>query len=127
LTAYRCERPAPRRGRFVAAALLSLGLAPCLALAEDGPADAATRDLYKTKCQICHMADGNSPIQPMNFADGVWLHGDKIADHAKVIENGVPGKAMRAFKDELTKEQILALAKYVHSFEKKPAAPKGGK
>jgi len=126
LTAYRCERPAPRRAFILAAAFLFLHVAPGLALAEDG-GDAATRDLYKAKCQICHMVDGNSPIQPMNFADGIWLHGDKIADHAKVIENGVPGKAMRAFKDELTKEQILALAKYVHAFEKKPAAPKSGK
>jgi mono/diheme cytochrome c family protein len=128
LTAYRCTQPAPRRGRrFVAAALLFLGLTPRPALAQAGAADAATLDLYKAKCQICHMVDGNSPIQPMNLADGVWLHGDKIADHAKAIADGVPGKAMRAFKDELTKEQVLALAKYVHSFDKKAAASKGGK
>jgi mono/diheme cytochrome c family protein len=87
-------------------------------------ADSATLDLYKAKCQICHMADGNSPIKPMNLADGEWLHGDKVADHAKVIQDGVPGKAMRAFKDELTKEQILALAKHVHSFASKSVAPK---
>ncbi len=92
----------------------------------DGGADQATLDLFKAKCQICHTADGNSPLKPMNLADGEWLHGAKVADHAKVIENGVPGKAMRAFKDELTKEQILALAKYVQTFEK-AAASKGGK
>ncbi len=88
----------------------------------------ATLDLYKAKCQICHTADGNSPIKAMNLADSEWLHGDKIADHVKVIENGVPGKAMRAFKDELTKEQILALAKHVQSFSKGAATDgKAGK
>jgi mono/diheme cytochrome c family protein len=105
-----------------------MALQPVRAHAE--ASDSATLDLYKAKCQICHMADGSSPIKPMNLADGEWLHGDKIADHVKVIQDGVPGKAMRAFKDELTKEQILALAKYVHSFSSKSGAPKsstGGK
>ena len=84
-----------------------------------GGADPATVELYKAKCQICHMVDGSSPIKAMNFADGNWSHGNKLADQIKVIEEGVPGKAMRSFKDELTKEQIEALAKYVRSFDKK--------
>jgi mono/diheme cytochrome c family protein len=114
-----------------AAERIALALAAAVVLqlstarAEAG-ADQATMDLYKAKCQICHTVDGNSPLKPMNLADGEWLHGDKVADHVKVIENGVPGKAMRSFKDELTKEQILALAKYVQSFDK-GAAAKGGK
>jgi mono/diheme cytochrome c family protein len=125
------KHPQPGPGR-TASAIARLALAAATAMAfqttarAEGGADQATLDLYKTKCQICHTADGNSPIKPMNLADGQWLHGARVADHAKVIENGVPGKAMRSFKDELTKEQILALAKHVQSFEKGPA-PKSGK
>jgi mono/diheme cytochrome c family protein len=90
-------------------------------------ADEATLDLYKAKCQACHMAEGNSPIKEMNFADGEWIHGSKLADVIKVIEEGVPGKAMLPFKEQLTKEQIEGLAKYVRTFDKKLAAEKGGK
>lgn len=105
----------------------TVAIQPASAHAE-GNATQATLDLYKAKCQICHTADGKSPIKAMNLADSEWLHGDKIADHVKVIENGVPGKAMRAFKDELTKEQILALAKHVQSFGKGAATDgKAGK
>jgi mono/diheme cytochrome c family protein len=120
-------RPTPARmtARVFVAAAVALSLQQPGARA-DGDADQATLDLFKAKCQICHTADGNSPLKPMNLADGIWLHGAKVADHVKVIENGVPGKAMRAFKDELTKEQILALAKYVQTFEK-GAASKSGK
>ena len=28
--------------------------------------------IYKTKCQVCHSADGNSPMPEMSFADGEW-------------------------------------------------------
>lgn len=90
-------------------------------------ADEATLDLYKAKCQACHMAEGNSPIKEMNFADGEWIHGSKLADVVKVIEEGVPGKAMLPFREQLTKEQIEGLAKYVRTFDKKLAAEKGGK
>ena len=113
---------------LLGASLLFLGPLPNAHAA--GP-DPATLELYKTKCQICHMADGNSPIKETNFANGTWIHGDKLADQIKVIEEGVPGKAMRSFKDELTKDQIVALAKYVRTFDKKlagqGAAPKASK
>jgi mono/diheme cytochrome c family protein len=109
-----------------AAALLGLSIP----VGADAPAaDEATVELYKAKCQICHMADGNSPVPAMNFADGVWLHGSRLADVIKVIAEGVPGKAMTSFKKQLTKEQIEALARYVRSFDKKlkdEKADKGG-
>jgi mono/diheme cytochrome c family protein len=90
-------------------------------------ADEATIQLYKTKCQACHMADGNSPIPEMNFAGGSWIHGRRLADVVKVIEEGVPGKAMVSFKEQLTREEIEALARYVRSFDKKLKADKSGK
>jgi mono/diheme cytochrome c family protein len=62
----------------------------------------ATLHLYRSKCQPCHMADGNSPLEPMNFADGKWAHGSKPEEVAKVINEGVPTTAM-PFKAQLTR------------------------
>lgn len=80
----------------------------------------ATLDLYKAKCQQCHMADGNSPLEPLNFVDGKWIHGDKVDDLAKIISEGAPGTAMLPFKCQLTPEEIQGLARYVRSFDKTP-------
>jgi len=86
----------------------------------------ATLELYKAKCQQCHMADGNSPLEPLNFADGKWIHGDKVEDIAKIISEGAPGTAMLPFQSQLTPEEIQALARYVRSFDKTPVKESGG-
>jgi cytochrome c oxidase cbb3-type subunit III len=80
--------------------------------------EAEIKQIYVVKCQICHMADGNSAIPDMNFADGKWLHGSSVAEVTKVIEEGVPGKAMLPFKTQLTSEQIAGLAQFVRAFDK---------
>ncbi len=85
-----------------------------------------TLALYKAKCQQCHMADGNSPLEPLNFADGKWIHGDKVEDIAKIISEGAPGTAMLPFQSQLTPEEIQALARYVRSFDKTPVKESGG-
>ena len=87
--------------------------------------DEATLDLYKTKCQACHLADGNAPMKEMNFVDGEWKHGSKVAEISKVIEEGSPGTAMLSFKAQLSPEEIDALARYVRAFDKalKPEKP----
>jgi mono/diheme cytochrome c family protein len=86
----------------------------------------ATLELYKAKCGQCHMLDGNSAIQPMNFVDGVWKHGDTLKEIAAVISDGVPATAMLPFKTQISPAEVDALARYVRSFDKKPikAAPK---
>jgi mono/diheme cytochrome c family protein len=86
------------------------------------PSD-ATLDLYRSKCQQCHMADGNSPLEPLNFTDGSWRHGSKPEEVAKVITEGVATTAMLPFKGQLSAAQIEDLAAYVRSFDKslKPA------
>jgi mono/diheme cytochrome c family protein len=85
-----------------------------------------TVEVYKVKCQQCHMADGNSPLEPLNFADGTWKHGDSVKQIAGIISEGVPGSAMLPFKSQITPAEVQALARYVRSFDKKPikAAPK---
>jgi mono/diheme cytochrome c family protein len=82
--------------------------------------------VYKAKCQVCHMADGASPLEPLNFADGKWIHGDKVEDMAKIIAEGAPGTAMLPFKSQLTPEEIAGLARYVRSFDKTPVKASGG-
>jgi mono/diheme cytochrome c family protein len=97
-----------------------LGLAS-LDLAAQTPAGGGSRsveELYKQACQACHMADGNAALEPMNFADGKWRHGTTIKELSKVISEGVPGTAMMPFKTRFTQEEIVALAKYVRTFDK---------
>ena len=92
-------------------------LALTLALAAGAPAPVA--EVYKKHCQSCHMVDGNSPLEPMNFADGVWKHDPTPAKLAAVIADGVPGTAMLSFKAKLKPADIRALAAYVRTFDPK--------
>ena len=114
--------------RFPILPLLGVAvLLPSIAAAQDKPSD-ATLDLYKAKCLACHLADGNSPVPDMNFVNGNWKHGTKVADMVKVITEGVPGTAMVSFKEQLSPEEIEALARYVRTFDKKlkPEKPTKG-
>ena len=113
------------------------GLGLCLvggvsvaSVAADGPTkikaaavSPATIEIYKTKCQSCHMPDGEAPLEMMNLADPNWKHGSTPAAIAKVISEGVPNTAMLPFSAQLTPAEIKALAAYVRSFDKtlKPA------
>ena len=116
-----------------------LFLAASLLAAADGGAAAkatATAELYRTHCQSCHMVDGDSPLEPMNFVDGTWKHGSAPAKVAAVIAKGVPGTAMLEFGSKLTPAEVKALAAHVRAFDKKlkaggaakpPAAKAGAK
>lgn len=91
-----------------------------LMIAADGTAKPpATAELYKTHCQSCHMADGDSPLEPLNFVDGLWKHGSASAKVAGIIAKGVPGTAMLAFDSKLTPAEVRALAAYTRAFDKR--------
>jgi cytochrome c oxidase cbb3-type subunit 3 len=92
-----------------------------------GQPSAETLELYRTKCLQCHLADGNSPLEPLNFTDAKWTHGSKPPEIAKVIAEGVPGTAMLGFNSQLTPKQIAALAAYVRAFDKSAKPGKPGK
>jgi mono/diheme cytochrome c family protein len=88
--------------------------------AKTAPAAVDAKAVYEARCQVCHMADGNSQIMPnMSFADGIWKHGSTLKAVQTTIENGVPGTAMVPWKEQLTPAEITALAKYVRKFDKK--------
>jgi cytochrome c oxidase cbb3-type subunit III len=84
---------------------------------------APTAEVYKTHCQSCHMADGDSPLPPLNFVDGEWKHGSAPAKVAAVIADGVPGTAMLPFESKLTPAEVRALAGYVRAFDKRLKPP----
>lgn len=101
--------------RLRAALLLTATLVAPAAFAGDGE---DIVPVYEEKCMACHMADGKAAMEDMTLADAKWKHGSKLADIVKTITNGVEGTAMLPFKDQLSKEQIEALAKYVRAFDK---------
>lgn len=111
-------------GVFVAGIALAMSSAAAHAGAGQDTAKPAAgkvdgAEVYKTRCQVCHAADGNSPMPNMSFADGKWLHGSTIAQVTATITNGVPSTAMMPFKAQLSKEEIAALARFVRKFDKK--------
>ena len=80
---------------------------------------ASAEEIYKTKCAVCHTLEGNSPIEQMNFADGVWKHGSSVKELMTTISNGVQGTAMMPFKGQFSEGEIAALARKVRSFDPK--------
>jgi len=111
-------RPRPAVPALLAALVLAAS-----ARAED---KAATVELYAEKCALCHMADGKSPVPELDLTDGKWKHGSSLAAIEKVISEGVPTTAMLPFKEQLTPEQVKALAEHVRAFDKSLQPEKGG-
>jgi len=93
-----------------------LALTAAASVQADDPVPVA--QLYEEKCLACHMADGKAAVEDMSLADGKWKHGTKLSDIAKVIREGVEGTAMQPFKDQLSKQEMEALARYVRAFDK---------
>jgi cytochrome c oxidase cbb3-type subunit III len=113
--------------RVRAGAILGMFLAGAAgARAADYKPSEETLAFYKAKCQQCHMADGNSPLEPLNFVDGKWTHGSSVEEIGKIISDGAPGTAMLSFKAQFTPEEIAGLARYVRSFDKAPLKPEAG-
>lgn len=87
--------------------------------AEKSEAALKAEETYKTICQACHLADGKGLTPDMSFIDGVWKHGTTIDEQVKVIAEGVPNTVMLGFKDKLTKDEMIELAKIVRAFDPK--------
>jgi mono/diheme cytochrome c family protein len=110
------------RRNAVCAAIGAALLATSVSVRAEEPAK-----IYVAKCQACHGVDGQSPFPDLMLNDDKWIHGSSVADIAKVIEEGVPGKAMISFKPQLTKAEIDAMAKYVRTLSKKAKSAEGAK
>lgn len=81
-----------------------------------------TAALYKSKCAMCHAADGsgdNPTGKAMKVTDLRSEEVQKKTD-AQLIESTTNGKGkMTAFKGKLTDAQIKDLVKYVRELAKK--------
>jgi cytochrome c oxidase subunit 2 len=71
------------------------------------------RHKYEQLCAACHRADGKGlpPMYPALKGSSVAV-GNPISRHIDIILNGVPGSAMQPYKDQLTDEEIAAIATY---------------
>ena len=103
---------------FVAIAIVAV----CF-LAAAGTAQAqAAADLFKTKCQMCHGADGAGATamgKKLGIHDFHSPEVQKMTD-AQLIETITKGKEkMPAYTGKLTAEQIKELAGYVRELGKK--------
>lgn len=111
------------------------GMSAALRAAEEGaevvndiamPTDEAAIALGKTrfgeKCGgFCHGSGGKGGRAPCLIC-GKFKRGGKDSQIAANIANGVEGTAMGAFKDALTKDEILAVVAYLRVEQKKKEA-----
>lgn len=101
---------------LLALAVLVLIMAPA-ALADD-----ASAALYKSKCAMCHAADGSGSV-PMGQKTGAHdfrsAEIQKMTD-AQLIELTAKGKnKMPAYDKKLTADQIKGLVAYIRELMKK--------
>ncbi len=78
-------------------------------------------DLFKSKCQMCHGADGKGSPTGLKMGVHDWHGADvqKMTDQ-QIIDTITNGKAkMPAYKDKLSADQIKGLAAYVKALGKK--------
>ena len=113
---------------LVAAGLATLGLAPGLARAQQGDANAG-KPVYDAKCALCHgvKGDGKGPAaelllpQPRDFTSGVYkirTSANKVPtdqDIFRMISNGMPGTSMPAW-DVLPERDRWNLVAYIKTF-----------
>ena len=75
---------------------------------------------YNQVCVACHGVDlsGNQALGAPNLTDGIWRHGNGIADLERVIGGGLQG-IMPAHKDLIGENRARLAAAYAYSLSKK--------
>lgn len=68
---------------------------------------------YDQLCAACHRVDGKGlpPMYPALKGSSVAV-GNPISRHIDIILNGIPGSAMQAYKDQLSDDEVAAIATY---------------
>lgn len=110
-------RPVSRFAPPVAAALLAvgLGLAAC---GTDGPATptdpvlAKGEQIHRGRCAACHGVRGQGGTGRKLNNGAVTKELPDVADHTRIVREGIPGSAMAAWKDVLTPDEIDAVVRY---------------
>lgn len=86
---------------------------------EDDVAMTGMASLFKGKCAQCHLADGSGSVGP-NLTDDHWINVDGIGDIPRILREGVTGKGMPAWGEQLTETQIVLLSSYVARLRSEP-------
>lgn len=72
------------------------------------------KDIFYTKCSVCHGRLGEGLVGP-NLTDDYWINGAGIKNIFRVIKYGVPAKGMITWQNQLSPRQIQEVASYVYS------------
>jgi len=75
---------------------------------------AAMAKRFQGTCATCHGADASGVAGP-NLTDHYWIHGGTRLEIYRTIHDGVKGKAMRAWRDDLGPAGVLTMAAYIDS------------
>ena len=87
--------------------------------AEKQAALAEGQALFRGLCSGCHGGAGRGGKGP-DLTDTRWIHGDKDADVARIIRDGVPKTTMKKLGESLKEEQIAKIIVYVRSLARAP-------
>jgi cytochrome c oxidase cbb3-type subunit 3 len=106
------------RCALIATAACLASIAVAAGAAADQPDGAA---LFKTKCSMCHGADGRgfAALKTPDFTDPKWQASKTDKEIASTIKNGKQGTMMQAFGSQLKDDEIDALVKEIRSLKKK--------
>jgi len=87
----------------------------------------AGQKLFKMNCATCHGANGDlvgGLPTARNLVEGQWKAGEGSIAHFKVLQNGIPGKAMVGFKAQLKPYERWALVNFIESITKNKSKDK---
>ncbi len=98
----------------VAVLTIAIALAVVLTLSLPANADDASAALYKSKCAMCHGADGKKAAGHDFTSAAVQKESD--ADLTAVITNGKPPK-MPKYGEKLKPEEIKGLVGYIRTLK----------
>ncbi len=99
------------------------------ALVSDPKALANGKEVYASKCAVCHAVDGGGQIGP-NLADKFWIHGNgSLAGILTVVRDGVNDKGMPPWGAVLSGDEMKNVVVFVGSLAgtktAQPKAPQG--
>lgn len=77
---------------------------------------AAGASTFGKICAVCHGKFGEGLVGP-NMTDEYWIHGGSYEDMKQVIMDGVIDKGMIPYKNQLSKQKIDEVIRYIQSLQ----------